>query len=120
MNECNNCSLFTSDSLLDGLPLHGYSVCSFALLHSGWTNNFGVLMLLYFRDVRARLELAVDATVNVCEKYLLLAIDSESPRSRMQSMGSSSIDEVSSLFIHVDKVSLFMRFHVLIFTEMKL
>uniref|UniRef100_A0A0M3I0A8 RUN domain-containing protein n=1 Tax=Ascaris lumbricoides TaxID=6252 RepID=A0A0M3I0A8_ASCLU len=57
----------------------------------------------HYGDVRARLELAVDATVNVCEKYLLLAIDSESPRSRMQSMGSSSIDEVSSLFIHVDK-----------------
>uniref|UniRef100_F1L3B3 RUN domain-containing protein 1 n=1 Tax=Ascaris suum TaxID=6253 RepID=F1L3B3_ASCSU len=47
----------------------------------------------HYGDVRARLELAVDATVNVCEKYLLLAIDSESPRSRMQSMGSSSIDE---------------------------
>uniref|UniRef100_A0A915C8E0 RUN domain-containing protein n=1 Tax=Parascaris univalens TaxID=6257 RepID=A0A915C8E0_PARUN len=47
----------------------------------------------HYGDVRARLELAVDATVNICEKYLLLAIDSESPRSRMQSLGSSSIDE---------------------------
>uniref|UniRef100_A0A914S0A4 RUN domain-containing protein n=1 Tax=Parascaris equorum TaxID=6256 RepID=A0A914S0A4_PAREQ len=51
----------------------------------------------HYGDVRARLELAVDATVNICEKYLLLAIDSESPRSRMQSLGSSSIDEVIEL-----------------------
>ncbi|VDK46345.1 unnamed protein product [Anisakis simplex] len=48
----------------------------------------------HYGDVRAELQLAVDETIKVCEKYFLLSVDSDyPPRTRTHSIGGSSVDE---------------------------